>query len=62
LNFISNLIFNLLIRIAKEKEGNTKVVVIKALRAPFLSPAAAKYTLRELTLLSTLKHPNVYIK
>uniref|UniRef100_A0A914M027 Protein kinase domain-containing protein n=2 Tax=Meloidogyne TaxID=189290 RepID=A0A914M027_MELIC len=45
--------------IAKEKEGNTKVVVIKALRAPFLSPAAAKYTLRELTLLSTLKHPNL---
>uniref|UniRef100_A0A915LKI1 Protein kinase domain-containing protein n=1 Tax=Meloidogyne javanica TaxID=6303 RepID=A0A915LKI1_MELJA len=45
--------------IAKEKDGNTKVVVIKALHAPFLSPAAAKYTLRELTLLSTLKHPNL---
>jgi len=46
-------------RKAIETDGSHREVVVKMLHAPFHSPAAAKYTLRELVLLSSLKHPNV---
>ncbi|KAL3114391.1 hypothetical protein niasHT_017255 [Heterodera trifolii] len=45
--------------IATEEDGTTRNVTIKLLRAPFHSPGTAKYTLREVALLSTLNHPNL---